>query len=109
MIVKEKFTKYKMAKKEKLKTPGWIIEGYDSEAEYDKDKGIKKSDKKEKTFKLRKCPDCDSDNVSVIMGLDKGGEWECNKCKWKGTNIKEQVLEEEEFMEYLDNKGEAVS
>tara|TARA_Y100000296_G_C5104830_1_gene221963 strand:+ start:189 stop:485 length:297 start_codon:yes stop_codon:yes gene_type:complete len=98
-----------MVKKEKLKTPNWIVEGYDSEEEYEKAKGIKKTNKKEKTFKLRKCPECDSDNVIVVMGLDKSGEWQCNKCKWKGSNIKENILGEEEFMEYLDNKGEAVS
>ena len=65
--------------------------------------------KKEKTFKLRKCPKCDSDNVSVVVGKEKNGEWQCNKCKWDGKNINEKILGEEEFMKYLDKKGEEVS
>jgi len=100
--------KNKMAK-EKMKTPDWVLEGYDSEEEYDKAKGIKSEKKSGKTFKLRLCPSCNSDNVSVIVGLDKKGGWQCNKCKWNGDNINEKVLSEEEFMKYLDEKGEEVS
>ena len=33
------------------------------------------------------------------------GEWECHKCKWKGRNIDEKELNEDEFMEYVDRKG----
>ena len=65
--------------------------------------------KKEKTFKLRLCPSCDNDNVSVVVGQEKKGRWQCNKCKWNGSNINEKVLSEEEFMKYLDKKGEEVS
>lgn len=65
--------------------------------------------KKEKTFKLKKCPECSSDNVGVVVGKEKKGMWECHKCKWKGGDIKEEELSDEEFMKYLDGKGEAVS
>jgi ribosomal protein L37AE/L43A len=91
-----------MAKKEKLKTPNWVLEGYDSEEAYDKAKG-KSVKKKGKTFKLKRCPECGSDNVSVVVEREAKGMWECRKCKWKGTNIKEDELSEEEFMKYLDD------
>ena len=35
-----------MARKKKLATPDWIIEGFDSPADYNKAKGIKKEKKK---------------------------------------------------------------
>ena len=99
-----------MAKKKiKLSTPTWILEGYDSEEAYNKTKGIDNKKKKEKTFKIRKCPKCDSDNVSVVVGKEKTGEWECHKCNWKGKDINETELNEEDFMKYLDEKGEEVS
>ena len=102
-----------MAKKSKLKTPDWILEGYDSEEEYEKAKGISSSNsgKSGKTFKIRKCPKCGSDSVNVkITGEEgKSGEWECKKCKWEGRNVKEKELSEDEFMKYLDEKGEDVS
>ncbi len=121
-----------MAKKSKLKTPDWIVEGYDSEEEYNKAKGIetgtqpsrsergctpkdfnKKSlqgAKKGKTFKIRKCPECDSDEVVVVIGGEEGKGskgWLCNKCGWKGENVKKQELNEEEMMKYLDEKDTA--
>ena len=65
--------------------------------------------KKEKTFKLKKCPECGSDNVGVVVGKEKKGMWECHKCNWIGGNIVEDELRDEEFMKYLDGKGEAVS
>ena len=104
-----------MAKKAKVQTPAWILEGYDSPAEYDKAKGIKKEGKKlEKTFKVRECPKCKSDNVGVVIsGSDSetggGKEWECRKCKWKGKNIIEKHLTEDELMKYLDEKGEEIA
>jgi ribosomal protein L37AE/L43A len=103
--------KNKMAKSEKMKTPDWILEGYDSEEDYNKKKGIIKKKKDGKTFKLKRCPKCESDEVKVkITGEEgKGGEWECHKCKWQGKDIKEDELTEDEFMEYLDSKGEEVS
>ncbi len=63
--------------------------------------------KKQKTFKLRRCPKCDSDNVGVVIG--ENGMWECKKCGYKGKEIKEEELGEEEFMKHLDEKGEVVA
>ena len=113
-------------KKEKMKTPDWIIEGYDSKADYEKAKGIT-SEKKgrssaypqaqnsgAKTFKIRECPKCGSDDVGVVLSnsnAEEGGgkEWECRKCKWVGADINEKELTEDEFMKYLDEKGEEVA
>lgn len=111
-----------MVKKLKLKTPDWVLEGYDSEEDYEKAKpsqvrsdssvsrarGINEK-KKGKIFKLKKCPECKSDEVSVVVGQEAKGMWECRKCKWKGVSIEENELTEEEFMKYLDEKGEEVS
>ncbi|MEK6898066.1 MAG: hypothetical protein AABX28_01775 [Nanoarchaeota archaeon] len=85
----------------KLKTPDWILKG---------GKELKEK-KKQKTFKIRRCPKCKSDSVSVVLGFDEGksnGEWECKKCKWTGKDVKETELNEEEFMKYLDDKGEKI-
>ena len=102
-----------MAKKGKLATPDWILEGYDSEADYNKAKGLDKKKKDEKTFKIRECPKCKSDDVGIVLsGSDSeeesntGREWECHKCKWHGTNIIEKELTEDELMKYMDEKGE---
>jgi ribosomal protein L37AE/L43A len=87
-----------MAKKSKIKTPDWILEG----------KEEKKSEKKKgKTFRLRRCPECSSDELSVVIG--EIGLWECRNCSWKGENVKDDELTEEEFMKYLDEKGEEVA
>jgi hypothetical protein len=87
-----------MAKKKgKLKTPDWILKGEEPP----------KKKKTGKTFKVRRCPVCNSDNVKVLIG--EVGVWECSDCSWKGTNIKEEELTEEEFMVYLDQKGEDVA
>jgi len=97
----------------KLATPDWIKEGYDSPAEYAKAKG--KSGKKkadEKTFKIKKCPKCGSDKVNVMLTGEEGKsakEWECKKCKWHGKDVEEEELNEEQFMKYLDEKGEEVA
>ena len=74
-----------MPKKSKLATPAWILEGYDSLEEYNKAKGISsKSSKKKsgKTFKIKVCPECNSDDVHVVLSeLDSeeesntGREW----------------------------------
>lgn len=69
---------------------------------------------KEKVFKLRKCPKCGSTDVNVVLSnsdAEEGGgkEWECKKCKWHGKNIEKEGVTEEEFMEYLDKKGEEVA
>ena len=99
--------------KNKLSTPAWILEGYDSPAEYEKSRGIKKAKiKNEKTFRLRVCPKCGSDEVGVVLTGEEGKgakEWECRKCKWTGKNIEDKELNEDEFMKYLDEKGEEVA
>ncbi|MBD3247387.1 hypothetical protein GF378_02090 [Candidatus Pacearchaeota archaeon] len=126
-----------MAKKSKIQTPTWILEGYDSEEAYNKAKGIKPEKKKpkpkkkrkkkskkkksqsldeedigKKKFKIRECPECNSDEVRVVVGHAEGEEakeWECKKCGWKGTNIVKKELTEEQLLKYLDEKGEEVS
>jgi len=98
--------------KSKLATPDWIIEGYDSQEEYAKSKGKSPEKKDKKTFKIRECPKCKSDEVQVVLTGEEGkgrGEWECKKCKWVGKNVIEKKLSENEFMKYLDEKGEEVA
>ncbi|MFH1503286.1 MAG: hypothetical protein ABIE36_01360 [Candidatus Diapherotrites archaeon] len=88
--------------KSKLKTPDWILKG----------KEKPKKGKEGKTFKIRECPKCNSDNVCVVLTGEEGkrkGEWECKKCKWTGKNIVEKELGEEGFMKYLDERGEEVA
>lgn len=102
-----------MPKKSKLATPDWIKEGYDSPEDYNKAKGLhKKKESSEKTFRVRRCPECESDSVAVVLGGEEGkgsNGWECKKCKWVGKNINEEELTEDEFMKYLDDKGEDVA
>jgi formate dehydrogenase maturation protein FdhE len=99
----------------KLQTPEWIKEGYGSKEAYEKAKGSSKSGKSKeqgKTFKIRKCPKCGSNKVNVVLTGEEGKgarEWECKKCKWKGKNVEEKELSEEQFMKYLDENGEEVS
>jgi hypothetical protein len=84
-------------KKSKLKTPDWILKG----------EGPPKKKKSGKTFKVRKCPECNSDEIRVVIG--EIGVWECPSCSWKGTEVKEEELTEDGFMAYLDEKGEEVA
>ncbi len=96
----------------KLATPDWIREGFDSKADWEKVHGTSKKKKEGKTFKIRKCPKCGSDKVSVVLGTEEGrgkGEWECKKCGWVGTNVSMEEVSEDEFMKYLDEKGEEVA
>lgn len=67
----------------------------------------KNKSKKQKTFKIRRCPKCDSDDVEVVIG--EKGIWECKKCGYKGKEIKQEELSEDEFMKHLDKKGEEVA
>lgn len=95
--------------KKKLATPAWILEGYDSEADYNKAKGISNEKKKGKTFSVRECPKCGSDDVGVVLSnsdAEEGGgdEWECRKCKWHGTDVVKKELTEDELMKYMDSK-----
>lgn len=87
-----------MVKKSKIQTPDWILKGNEEE---------KPKKKKGKTFKVRLCPDCNSDDIGVMIG--EVGNWECRKCNFKGKNVKEDELTEDEFMKYLDEKGEDVA
>lgn len=96
-----------MKKKSKLATPTWILEGYDSPEEYEKAQGKKSEKKSGKTFNLRFCPKCDSDEMKVVEG--EVGVWECKKCGWRGKDVNKKELTEDEFMEYLDKKGEDVA
>jgi hypothetical protein len=106
-----------MAKKGKLSTPAWILEGYDSPSAYAKAHGEKEPEKeKSKALKIKVCPKCGSDNVAITLSnmdfeeeSNTGKTWECKKCKWKGSDIKEKKLTEEELMKYLDEKGEDVA
>lgn len=101
-----------MPKKSKLSTPEWILEGYDSEAEYNKAKGIDKKKKSGKTFKIRECPSCGSDDVGVVLVGEEGknaDDWECRKCKWTGSEVVEKELTEDELMEHMDKKGEEIA
>jgi hypothetical protein len=103
--------------KSKLATPEWIKEGYDSPQEYAKAKGMKLEDKEsKKSFKIKICPKCKGYDVAIILsGMDSeeesttGRQWECKKCKWKGEEVAEKKLSEDEFMKYLDEKGEEVA
>jgi len=105
-----------MAKKGKLATPTWILEGFDSEADYNKSKGISKDKKEGKVFKIRECPKCESDNVGIVLSnsdseedSSTGKSWECHKCGWIGSEVIQKELTEDEFMKYLDDKGEEVA
>ncbi len=73
----------------KIKTPDWVLKG--------KEKPKTKS-KNGRIFKIRICPKCKSQDVGVVIGEEKRGEWECRKCKWKGKEIEETEMDEEEFM-----------
>ena len=97
-----------------MKTPDWILEGFDSKADYDKAKGITSKKKKGKTFKVKECPKCNSDEVGLVLSnsdSEEGGgkEWKCRKCGWTGFGIEEKELTEDELMKYLDEKQEEVA
>ncbi len=96
----------------KLSTPAWITEGFDSKADWEKARGKSNKKKEGKTFKVRKCPKCGGYDVGVKLVGEEGKSarnWECRKCKWTGTNVKIEELTEDEFMKYLDKKGEDVA
>ena len=100
----------------KLTTPDWITEGFDSKADWEKSHGVKSEKKKGKTFRIRICPKCKSYDVGIVLSgndfeeeSNTGRLWQCKKCKWNGENIGERELTEDEFMEYLDERGEEVA
>lgn len=93
--------------KGKLATPQWILEGYDSPAEYEKAKGIKKDSKKEKKYFIKICPKCQSNKVNIVLTGEEGKspkEWECKKCKWKGKDIEEKEVSEDEFLKIMEEE-----
>ncbi|MFH1787738.1 MAG: hypothetical protein ABH811_03035 [archaeon] len=106
-----------MPKKSKVATPDWILEGFDSKADWEKTHGKSEEKKKEgKLIKIRECSNCGSDDVGIVLSesdseeeSNTGKEWECHKCDWKGSNIIKKELTEDEFMKYLDEKGEEVA
>lgn len=101
-----------MPKKSKIQTPEWITQGYDSPEAYAKSKGKSSSKKKVvngKTFNIKVCPECESDDVGVIIGKEEGkggGDWECRSCGHISRIFNEKELSEDEFLEYLDRKDE---
>ncbi len=96
-------------KKTKLSTPVWILKGYDSPEGYEKSKGDTNTKKKGKVFNVRRCPKCNSEEVKVIVGEEAKDLWKCEKCGWKGRDIKKEELSEEKFMKYMDEMGEEAS
>ena len=90
----------------KLTMPGWIKEGYDSKEDWEKANGKKTAGKKVgKIYRVKKCPECGSTEVSVVLLGEEGrrvNEWECKACKWKGRDIDDKELNEDEFLEHLE-------
>ena len=94
--------------KNKLSTPEWVLQGYDSPAEYEKSQ--KKSGKKKtgKTFKIRKCPKCGSFDVEIVLTGNenkKADSWKCQKCRWKGKDVGLKEMDEEEFIKCTEEKN----
>jgi len=58
-----------------------------------------------KKFKVRKCPKCESDNVIIAIG-GQVGMWECKDCGFRGPLFPVIEMDEDEYMKYLDEKGE---
>lgn len=62
--------------------------------------------KKEKKFKIKRCPKCKSDEVRVVLGEESKGEWQCNKCGWSGKDIEEIEISEEELLNLYEESKE---
>ena len=92
----------------KLETPAWITEGYDSKADWERAHGKKATPKKSgKTYKVKVCLKCGSNNIGVILGGEEGRGslgWECKKCKWQGKAPKDKELSENEFLKLEEEK-----
>ncbi len=100
-----------MPKKSKLSTPDWIKEGFDSKKDWEKARGIKGKEKGKK-ISIKVCPKCGSKEIEVVLGGKEGKGskgWKCKKCGWEGKETDKLELNEEEFMKYLDEKGEEVA
>ena len=95
----------------KIQTPDWILNGKDKpglkKVITSPEKNVKAKKQSGKSYRIRQCPKCGSDDVAVVLGKESGvkGEWECKKCGWRGTNIIDKEVSEDEFLEYLDRKG----
>jgi transcription elongation factor Elf1 len=79
----------------KLTTPDWILKG--------KKKPTEKK-KEGKKYKVKKCPKCGSTEVSIVLVGEEGKKadsWVCRACMWKGSDIKEGEMSEDEFLEHL--------
>ncbi len=110
MIATERYTRLmiKMVKRSKIQTPEWVLKGYKSEKEYLSKTG-KKKQTSGKVYKIKECPKCKSRDVFVSLGAEEGkgkGEWECKKCRWKGRDVFEKEVSEDEFLDYMESKGE---
>ena len=90
--------------KNKLTTPDWIREGFDSKEEYENSVGKTAKKGTGKTFKIRKCPKCNSFDVVVVTGEEARGLWRCGKCGWEGEGVAWEEMSEEEFIKYMDEK-----
>jgi len=96
--------------KSKLSTPDWIREGFDSKADWEKAQGKKVSKEKGSRtstgmFKIKICPKCKSSEVAVVIDGKEGEgkkDWECKSCSWKGQEIGERGMEEDEFLEHTE-------
>lgn len=83
----------------KLETPEWILKG----------EKPPKGKKKAKSFRVKKCPECGSTGVEIILGGEEGRGnkgWECKSCNWKGRDVVTGEVSEEEFMKHPMEKGE---
>lgn len=89
----------------KLKTPDWILKGKSRPSVASlKKKPSGKGKEEGKTYKIKKCPKCGSTSVSIVLVGEEGKKaenWECRACKWRGREIEEKELSEEEFLEHL--------
>lgn len=103
----------------KLTTPDWILKGKpkpktekassttsSSKIGQSKEK-LNEKKKPGKTYKLRVCPKCGSDDVGVMLVGQEGkraDNWECKKCKWNGKDIAEKEISEDDFLKRAEEK-----
>ena len=82
-------------------------EGYDSKSDWEKAQGQKSSPagEKDKTFRVKVCPKCGSSEVKVVIDGKEGTgtkDWECKSCSWKGKDVSEKEMDEDEFIEHIE-------
>lgn len=56
-----------------------------------------------KKYKLKKCPKCGSNSVSVVIG--EIGLWQCMSCTWDGENIETVKVTEKEYLIFSEQKN----